>query len=398
MAVFQYEARDDKGDIFIGVYEDVRNLSELKDELFKIGYSLISAKKRRNIKATLSSIKPSEIVEFSYKFAGMSSAGLSIIQCLDTLEKQTETDSLRCVITDIRKKIELGVSLTDAFDKYRELFSDFFLGMLEAGESGGRLSESLEISAKYLEKRADMRNKLKAAFTYPIVVGVLCVVIITILIVFIIPVFSKIYSQLGVALPGPTQALIVLSHIMRTYWPFLLTFGISVPFIVRKLRKNAYARAKWDIFKFKVPVFGRLNRMVTVSNFIRSFAMLSTTGVPIIKAFQISSLVAHNWQMYEISAEIQQSIQAGNPVAESMEKHSLFPPLIIQLAATGEEAGILGEMLNKGVDFLEKDIDRSITQLMVKLEPVLTLSLGLIIGVILMAVYLPMFDYMTHMK
>ncbi|MCD4830865.1 MAG: type II secretion system F family protein [Anaerohalosphaeraceae bacterium] len=398
MTAFQYEARDEKGDLFIGVYEDVRNLAELRDELCKIGYKLVSAKKRKNIKATLANIKQAEVVEFAYKFAGMSSAGLSIIQCLETLEKQTENEALKSVITDIKRKIELGMSLTDAFDTYRKIFSDFFLGMLEAGESGGKLAESLEISAKYLEKRADMKNKLKAAFTYPIVVSVLCVVIITILIVFIVPVFSKIYSQLGVALPGPTQVLIILSYIMRNYWSIILGIIVAAPFAIHKLRKNAYVRAKWDIFKFKVPVFGKLNRMVTVSNFIRSFAMLSSTGVPIIKALQISSLVAHNWQLSEISNDIQQSIQAGTSVAESMQKHALFPPIIIQLANTGEEAGTLGAMLNKGVDFLEKDIERSIARLMVKLEPILTLSLGLIIGVILMAVYLPMFDYMTHLK
>jgi type IV pilus assembly protein PilC len=147
-----------------------------------------------------------------------------------------------------------------------------------------------------------------------------------------------------------------------------------------------------------MPIFGKLNRLVAVSHFIRSFAMLISTGVPIIRAFQVASLVANNEKMSQISLDVQKSVQAGNGVAESFEKHEIFPPIIIQLADSGEQAGVLGQMLNKGVDFLEKDIERMVNSLLIKLEPVLTLGMGAVIGLILLAIYLPMFDYMAHLK
>ncbi|OHB59072.1 MAG: hypothetical protein A2173_08215, partial [Planctomycetes bacterium RBG_13_44_8b] len=287
---------------------------------------------------------------------------------------------------------------TDAFSKYRKLFSDFFLGMVEAGEAGGKLAQSLDISAKYLERKVDLSNKLKSSFAYPIIVVVMCLVVITALILFVVPVFSKIYRGLGVPLPAATQMLVIFSIIMTRWWPLLLGLAIAVPFAFRYLQKNRYVKSKWDYFKYAMPVFGRLNRLIASSNFIRSFAMLLSTGVPIIKAFQVSGLVVNNEKMAEISIDLQRSVQAGNSVADSLKKHDIFPPIIVQLASSGEQAGALWQMLNKGVDFLEKDIERMLDALLVKLEPILTLSTGTIIGLILMAVYLPMFDYMSHLK
>jgi type IV pilus assembly protein PilC len=398
MAVYEYTAKNNAGEIFSGIYEDVSNMSALKSELAKIGYILTGAKKKKAVNPATMKVKQADVVAFGYKFAGMCSAGLSIVQCLDTLEKQTDSESLKYIICDIRKNIETGSSLTDAFNKYRAVFSDFFLGMVEAGESGGRLAESLEISAKHLEKQSDLRTKLKNAFTYPVIVLIMCTLIVSALVIFVVPVFSKIYRQLGVPLPGPTQLLFISSVIVRQWWPCILIVIGIMPFIFGYLRKNKYLRNKWDHFKFTMPIFGKLYRLVVVSQFVRSFAMLITTGVPIIKAFQVATLVANNEKISEMSLDIQKSVQAGNGVAESFEKHKIFPPIIIQLADSGEQAGILGQMLNKGVDFMEKDIERMTNSMLVKLEPVLTLGMGAVIGLILMAVYLPMFDYMSHLK
>lgn len=398
MAVYEYTARDEAGKVFSGTYEDVSGKSALKQELSQIGYNLIHAKRKKVVKLGSGRIKQADIVAFTYRFAAMCGAGLTIAQCLDTLEKQTEKESLKFIISDIRKNIESGSSLTGAFDKYRRIFSDFFLGMIEAGESGGGLAESLEVSAKYLEKKADLANRLKSAFAYPVIVIIVCFAIITTLVTFVVPVFSKIYHQLGVPLPGPTQLLVIFSVIMRKWWPFLILLAAVMPVICGYMRKNRFIKSRWDHFKFAMPVFGKLNRMVAVSHFVRSFAMLISTGVPIIKAFQVATLVANNEKMSQISLDVQKSIQTGNSVAESFEKHEIFPPIIIQFADSGEQAGVLGQMLNKGVDFLEKDIERITNALLVKLEPALTLSMGAVIGLILLAVYLPMFDYMAHLK
>jgi len=398
MAVYEYTAQDEAGEIFRGMYEDVSGISALKQELSKIGYNLVHAKRKRVIKPGSMRVNRADVVAFAYKFAGMCGAGLTIVQCLDTLEKQTDSRSLRFIISDIRRNIESGSSLTNAFGKYRHVFSDFFLGMIEAGESGGKLAENLEISAKYLEKKADLANKLSGALTYPVIVVIVCFAIVAALVTFVVPVFSKIYRQLGVPLPGPTQLLVILSIIGRKWWLFFILLVDIMPIVYRYIRKNRFVKSGWDHFKFVMPIFGKLNRLVAVSYFIRSFAMLISTGVPIIRAFQVASLVANNEKMSQISLDVQKSVQAGNGVAESFEKHEIFPPIIIQLADSGEQAGVLGQMLNKGVDFLEKDIERMVNSLLIKLEPVLTLSMGAVIGLILLAIYLPMFDYMTHLK
>ena len=398
MAIYEYTARDETGKIFSGMYEDVSGMSALKQELAKIGYNLINAKRKKVIKPDNMRIKRDDIVAFTYRFAGMCGAGLTIVQCLDTLEKQADNESLKFIISDMRKSIETGASLTDAFNKYRHVFSDFFLGMIEAGESSGRLTESLEISAKYLERKADLANKLRSAFTYPVIVVIMCLSIVTALVIFIVPVFSKIYQQLGVPLPGPTQVLIISSIIVRKWWPLLILLAAIGLIIYKYVRENRYIKSKWDHFKFVMPIFGKLNKLVVISHFVRSFAMLISTGVPIIKAFQVATLVANNEKILQISLDIQKSVQMGNSVAESLEKYEIFPPIIIQLADSGEQAGMLGQMLNKGVDFLEKDIERMVNSLLVRLEPTLTLGMGIVIGLILLAVYLPMFDYMAHLK
>lgn len=398
MATYEYTARDQAGRIFKGIYEDISGVNAMRSEFAKIGYSLLKAKKSRKLNPKKLSVTRPEIISFTYKLAGMCAAGLSIVQSLETLEKQTENRSLQYVIADVKKSITMGSSLADAFSKYRNIFSDFFLGMVEAGESSGKLPESLEISAKYLEKQNDLRNRLKSAFTYPIIVGIMCAVIITALVIFVVPVFSKIYSQLGVALPGPTQTLLVISIIVRHYWLHTIIAVCAGLYAFQHYGKNKFIKTKWDYFKFSMPVFGNLNKMAATANFVRSFTMLLNTGVPIIRALQISGFVANNEKMNVISQSLQKSVQAGHSLADAMHEHNIFPPIIIQLAGAGEQSGQLTQMLDRGVAFLEKDIDRTINSLLVKLEPAMTLVMGSVIGLILMAVYLPMFDYMSHLK
>ena len=398
MAVYEYIAMDVQGNRYTATSNDITGIAMLKDELAKMGDTLVKATHQKSTLGIRPKIKQAEIVSFAYKFAGMYAAGLSISRCLETIEKQTEIPALKYVLSDIRQSIARGSTLKDAFEKHKNLFSDFFIGMLEAGESGGRLHETLEISAVYLEKQADLRHKIKAAFAYPIVVAVMCILIVTALIIFIIPVFSNLYKQLNVPLPGPTQALVNLSVLVTNWWWMLLAAIIAVIFLVRFLMENPKLRAAWSTFKLNMPVFAKLNRMVIVTRFMRTFAMLVSAGISLIKALDVANVVANNAKISEIVDEMQQSIEAGRPVAASLEKYDIFPPIITQMVASGEEAGKLAEMLNKGLDFLDKDIERMIKNLLVKLEPAITLIMGIIVGFILLGVYLPMFDYMSRVK
>jgi type IV pilus assembly protein PilC len=249
-----------------------------------------------------------------------------------------------------------------------------------------------------MEKQAEIKSKIKAAFAYPIIVSVLCVVIVCAVIIFVIPVFSKLYEQLDATLPGPTLFLIALNTmIVDWWWLVFLCIGGGI-FVLRRLLKNPYYRLKWDIFKLNMPVFGKLNRMVIVSRFMRTFAMLVSAGLSFEEALGVAKAVADNAKIPVITDQLQESIEKGNSMAESLREHDIFPPTIIQLVSAGEEVGALTEMLNKGVDFLDKEIERKTQSLLVKLEPIMTLAMAVIVGFILIGVYLPMFDYIAHLN
>jgi len=397
MAVYDYTAKDENGETLVGTYDDIDSVALLRQELEKMGYVLIKARRQKSATPRRRRIKQSEVVTFIYKFAEMYSAGLSITRSLEVLEEQSNNPAFGCIVADIRQSIEDGSSLEKAFGNHRNIFSDFFCGMLEAGESGGKLTESLEMSAVYLEKQMDMKRRVKSAFAYPVVVGGVCVVVVACLMAFVVPIFSKLYKQLHVQLPGPTQALVSLSSLLRSYWwaiPFVLAGAAAA---LWWLLRNPAIRAKWDVFKLKMPVLGKVNRMVVISHFTRTFGMLTSVGVSPIRALNVASEVAHNYKLTGIAKELQDTIEKGSSVGESLKNHDIFPPMIVQLALSGEEVGQVAQMLNKGADFLDKDIDRTVNALIVKLEPALTVIMGTIVGFILMAVYLPMFDYMRHL-
>ncbi len=401
MAVYTYVAKDDKGLMLTGTYTDIESSSALRSELEKIGYVLVKARRGKQDtqkRFFLGKVKQSDVAAFAYKFAGMYSAGLPILKCLETLEQQADSPAFRCILTEIKEDVGTGSSLKAAFAKHKNVFSDFFLGMVEAGELGGKLGDTLEMSASYLEKQVALRQKIKAAFTYPVLVTVMCTVVVTFLLAFVIPVFTKLYAQVRAPMPGPTLVLVAASSFVRHWWwAIIIAAGVSI-LAIKALFANSQFRAKWDNFKLNVPVFGRLNRMLVTSHFARTFAILSSVGVSVIKSLEMASLVAHNHKVAEITVEMQKAVQAGTPLSASLKRYDIFPPVIIQMASSGEEVGMLPDMLGKGVEILDKDIERLINSLLVKLEPILTLTMGLIVALILMGAYLPMFDYMGHLK
>jgi len=402
MAVYSYIAKDVKGNRLAGTYRDIETVSALRDELAKIGYTLQKACKTKEKahadKPGRGRVRQRDLVAFAYQFAGMYSAGLSVLQCLQTLEDQAESGTFKAILSDIRQSVEIGSSLKKAFGRHEQVFSHFFVGMIEAGETGGKLALSLEMSAVYLEKRFELQQKIKSAFLYPMVVGVVCLIVVTAMLLFVVPMFEKLYARLHVQLPGPTQFLIFLSGLLRGGWIVIAVVVAGLVFGIRKLLRNPAVRAWVDDFKLWMPVFGKLNRMSVAARFTRTLSTLVSVGVPLIDALDVAQTVAHNASMSRIAKELQESVRTGHPIAHSMKAHGLFPPMIVQMVDSGEQAGILATMLAKGSDFLDRDIDRLVASLLVKLEPALTLVMGLIIGLILMGVYLPMFDYMSHLR
>jgi type II secretory pathway component PulF len=398
MTAYHYTARDDAGNEFAGLYTDVESVPALRDELVKLGYVLVRARQERSARPWRGRVRPRDVASFAYKFGGMYSAGLSIASCLETLEQQTDHGAFRAVLADVRRRVEAGSSLRTAFEPHRKIFSDFFLGMIDAGESSGRLAQSLEASAKHLEKQLELRQKTWAAFVYPVAVGLVCAIVATGVLIFVMPVFSQLYRKMHVPLPGPTRVLVALSLMLRSWWWALVPALAGLGLGVHRLLEHPRARLRWDRWKIRMPLLGPLNREVLLAQFLRTFGMLVSVGVPIIEALETAGRVVHNEEMSRIVADLQQAIRTGHPIAESFRLHRLFPPMVVQLVASGEGAGILPQMLAKAADLLERDADRLAASLLVRLEPALTVLIGLIIGLILVGVYLPMFDYVAHMK
>lgn len=398
MADYEYTARDHCGNEFSGTYRDVRGIGALQRELEKIGYVLVRAHQAKKSSYRRARIREQDIVAFTYKFSGMYSAGLSVIGCLETLENQASRPSFRAVLADVRKRVEVGSSLTKAFEPHQSIFSEFFVGMLEAGEASGKLAEALEMSAVYLDKRAQLRAKIRSAFVYPVAVGAVCLLVLSCLLLFVVPVFTKLYGNLHVRLPWPTQLLLTASEMLKGGGLLILVALAGAVVGSCKLLNTERVRNDWNWFKLRMPMLGKLNRLILVSRFVRPFAMLVSVGVSVIDAFRIAGNIVHNQEMKEISEALAKTTQAGHPVGTALGAHPIFPSVVVQMAVSGEQVGKLAEMLTKGIDLVDRDIETIIGALVVKLEPALTLIMGLVVGLVLLGVYLPMFDYMTHLK
>jgi type IV pilus assembly protein PilC len=398
MAAYQYTARDQTGQEIRSVYTNVDSVAAVREDLAKLGYRLTHVRRQRTGAPAAQRIRQREVASFAYKFAGMYAAGLPIATCLDALEQQTRHRAFREVIGDIRRRVQAGASLKSAFEPHRRVFSDFFLGMVHAGESAGKLGQALEMSAQHLEKRLDLRQKTRAAFVYPLVVGTVCAIVVTCLLIFVVPTFSTLYARLHVALPRSTAVLVSTSALLRDKGWLLLALAGAVVLLAWRLQARRQVRMHWDRLKVRLPVVGPLNRLTLVSQFLRTLGMLLAVGVPVMEALDAAGRVARNEEIMLITADVQQSLRAGRPMARALAAYSLFPPTVVQFVAAGEEAGILPEMLRKGADLLDKEADRLTASLLVRLEPAVTVIMGILIGLILLGVYLPMFDYMASLR
>ncbi len=398
MAAYAYTAKDPAGNELSGVYTNVDSVEMLRAELTKVGYVLVHAQRESRPGRPSTRVRQRDVASFAFKFAGMYTAGLSLVRCLEALEEQAGSQALKDILADVRHRVETGASLTIAFEPHRAVFGDFFLGMIEAGESSGELARALDMSARYLDKRLELRQKIRGAFVYPMVVGLVCCVVVLAMLIFVVPMFSQLYARLHVELPGPTQVLVALSVALRSCW-WALALSISVLVLtLRRLLRNPRTRVYWDHWKIRMPVLGPLNHLVLVSQFVRTFGMLISVGVPIMEALESAGRVVRNEELARISADLQDAIRVGRPVADSLKAHNLFPSIVVQLAAAGEEAGILADMLARAADLLDKETDRMTASLLARLEPALTVVMGVVVGLILIGVYLPMFDYMARLR
>jgi len=396
---FVYTLKDEKGRDYQGTIA-AKDKKEAQAKLDTTGYYLVALSKEPLVLFSMFSpkITKMDIVVLARQLATMMSAGLPITKSLMALAEQCANDSLRRVINDIRSKIEGGFKLSEAMGKHPDVFSEFFVSLIETGETGGTLDMMLKRVSTYLEKEEELRRKIKGAFAYPMVVSVVAMIVVTYLVLFVVPVFKSVYAGMKVELPLPTIILITASVIVKKWWLLLSIFITGVVLWIKRAIKKEKARLLLDKIKISLPLFGALNTKVAVSRFVRSFGSLISSGIPISKALSVTERVSANKAITAAIDKVRVEVNRGESIAVALKAARLFPPIVIQMVAAGEESGALDDMLDKSAEFLDEEIDMAIKKLTVKLEPILTFGLAGIVGFIALAIYLPMFDIIKQIS
>ncbi|MBF0344406.1 MAG: type II secretion system F family protein [Nitrospirae bacterium] len=345
------------------------------------------------------SISTKDIVVFTRQFSTMIDAGLPLVQALDILALQTENEKLKDVIRQMKIDVEGGSTYAEAIGKHPRIFDDLYEGMVQAGEAGGILDKVLQRLADYMEKAMRLKKKVKGAMTYPAVVISIAVVCIGIIMVAVVPVFAKMFAQLGGTLPGPTRFIIALSNFIAGWGGVMIVVFVSAAtYIIKQTYRTEKGRLAIDQILLKAPVFGNLLRKVAVAKFTRTLGTLISSGVPIIEALENTAKTAGNKVIERAISTIKSAVIEGQPLAEPLRQISVFPPMVTSMVAIGESTGALDNMLSKVADFYDEEVDSAVANLTAAMEPMMIVFLGGTVGFTVVAMYLPIFKMMTLIK
>jgi type IV pilus assembly protein PilC len=405
MATFKYTVRDKQGKTVDGSLEG-EGKDAVSARLRQMGYVVVSLEEtgggiigQMNQIKFGTGIKPKAITIFARQFSTMINAGLSLTKCLTILGQQTESEGLRVIIAQVGKDVEAGQSLSDSMAKHTKVFPPIFVNMVRAGETGGVLDEVLGRVADHFEREQMLKAKIKSAMTYPIAMGGLVLVILIAMMIFVVPVFQGMFESMGGQLPLPTQILVNISEGARGL-PGLLTviFAIAFNFLFKWWTSTESGRFIWDSIKLRMPVFGTLVRKIALAKFTRTFGTLVSAGVPILSALEIVGSTAGNAVVEVAVKKIRSAIKEGETIAKPLSESPVFPAMLVQMIAVGEETGALDAMLSKIADFYDEEVSTAVDGLTSLIEPLMMATMGLIVGAIVIALYMPMFQVITLVK
>ncbi|MBN1459371.1 MAG: type II secretion system F family protein, partial [Armatimonadetes bacterium] len=343
-------------------------------------------------------VRHDDLVVFSWQFSAMMAAGIPLIPCLGALRDQTESPELARAIGDIRQRVQDGQSLSSSMAKFPHIFSNIMISLIRAGESGGFLELSLERIAIQMDKDAELRQKVRSAFVYPALVITLAALIVAFVLLFIIPVFSRVYRSAGLDLPGVTKTLITISNFFVAFWWAVALVVLGAVVGLRSWARSERGRPRADMLKLKAPLFGVLIRKISIARSIRVLGTLVSTGVPLVQALEDAARVAGNWVIESALRFTTLRVTEGDKLAQPLEQSGEFPAMVIQMVAAGEESGDLGGMMNKVADFYDRDIEYTVKRLTTAMEPILTVLLGGIVGFVAIAMYMPIFNLTALLK
>jgi type IV pilus assembly protein PilC len=392
MPTFTYTARAINGDLKSATIEApsrddvIKQLRQLKLKVVKIDEGTANRKKRGG------SIKMRDIVIFTRQFSTMINAGLPLVQALDILANQSENPALKEVTRQVMFDVESGTTVADALRKHPKAFSDLYVNMVSAGEAGGILDTILMRLAVFMEKNDALVRKVKGAMIYPGVIICVAAIAITVLLVFVIPTFENMFNSAGIELPLPTRIVIGLSRGLKSYWYMLIGAAIAAFVSIKRYYATPGGKLNIDRMMLKMPVLGDVLRKSAVSRFTRTLGTLISSGVSILDGLEITAKTSGNRVIQDAIMESRASIAGGETIAAPLKKSAVFPPMVISMIAVGEQTGGLDEMLTKIADFYDEEVDAAVSGLLALMEPVMIVFLGVVVGGMVVAMYLPIFD------
>ena len=339
-----------------------------------------------------------EMAIFTRQFSTMIDAGLPLVQCLNILAEQSESKTLRAVTANVARQVEAGSTLAESLRRHPRTFDDLFTNLVQVGEAGGILDVVLQRLSVYIEKAAALKRKVKAAMVYPSTIIGVAFLIVIFMLTFVIPTFATMFKNLGAALPLPTQIVLWMSDFVRGYIIFIILGVMGAVYLLRRYYKTENGKSTIDALLLKLPVFGTLIRKVAVARFTRTFGTLVSSGVPILEGLRITARTAGNKVVERAVMQCRAAVTAGKTLAEPLKSSGVFPPMVTQMIAVGEQTGALDAMLNKIADFYDDEVDTAVGALTALLEPLMIVILGVIIGGLVVAMYLPIFRLVTLIK
>lgn len=391
---FVWKGKTAKGENLSGEYE-ANDRKEVGDHLRKQRIVITSIKKKpKDIDISFlqkKSVGVKDLSVFTRQFATMVNAGLPLVQCLDVLGRQLDKPHFKKVVQEVMADVEGGTTLAEAMEKHPKVFSDLYVNMIAAGEAGGILDIILSRLAIFLEKADALQRKVKGAMTYPIIVltvaGGACIF----MLMFVIPVFAKMFSDFGGTLPAPTRIVMALSDFLRVYWWALLAGSIAISVAFKQIRATDKGRFLTDKLALRIPVLGTVLQKSGVARFTRTLGTLIGSGVGILQGLEITSRTAGNRVIQLAIEDTSKAISQGETIAAPLKESGVFPPMVTQMIAIGEQTGALDEMLSKIADFYDDEVDSAVEALTAAIEPLMIVVMGTMVGGMLVAMYLPMF-------
>jgi type IV pilus assembly protein PilC len=350
------------------------------------------------IKKVGGKVKDKHLAVYTRQFSTMVDAGLPIAQCLTILSEQSESKALRDVTGKIAREVEGGATLAESFRKYPKVFNDLFTNMLQVGESGGVLDVVLQRLSGYIEKAAKLKSKVKGAMVYPIVIVSVAVLVIVFMMIFVIPTFAKVFQGMGADLPLPTKVVIFLSDFTQKYILIMIGVFAGLVYAVKRYYNTEKGSTVIDTFLLKVPVLGMLIRKVAVARFTRTLGTLISSGVPILEGLLITARSAGNRVVERTVMQARTAVTSGRTLSEPLKGSTVFPPMVVHMINVGENTGALDQMLSKIADFYDDEVDTAVSALTALLEPIMIVFLGVVVGGLVVAMYLPIFRLVTLMK